>query len=358
MAVAPSLALAQYAYPAGYGGWGGWGGATTAAGSRAMGMGAFAAGAGAYNEQTAEARSMNAQTAMGMNEYLYQSQQNVNRQYQAELANRQKQLNVSAETNYNRILNQPNAHDIHVGDAENVVLDQLLDPKVFSRVVEVAGKQTIPSQLVKSTPLQYAPKALTTCLESYTQGGAPDSLITNPAFATERDALRALAAKARAEAQSQGAPSADTLAQARVILKALLPKIERTYPAGSPDRTEATNYVKGLYGITKMLQKPDVASFLQGLNHSDTTTLAHLLFFMQSFSLRFGAANSPEQEAAYDQLYPLLVQVRDAAIAPGQASTPFQQTQDAPADPKKVSNFFSGMAMSHFEPQPPPPAQP
>jgi hypothetical protein len=199
------------------------------------------------------------------------------------------------------------------------------------------------------------------CLEQYTQGGAPDSLLTNPAFATERDALRALAKQARQEAQSQGVPAPETLAQARTLLKALQPKIERAYPAvDSPDRIEAMNYVKGLYGLTKMLNKPDVASFLQGLNHANTTTMAHLLSFMQSFSLRFGAAKSPDQEAAYDRLYPILLQLRDAAIAPGQAASPFQASAAQPSDPKKVSNFFSGMAMSHFDNQPPPPpaAQP
>ena len=54
-------------------GWGGWGGAgSTVAGSTAYGMGNFAAGAGAYNEQTAQARSMNANTAMQVNNYMYQ----------------------------------------------------------------------------------------------------------------------------------------------------------------------------------------------------------------------------------------------------------------------------------------------
>src|SRR4051812_12435185 len=65
-----TLAHAQYYYPAGYAGWGGWG-AHTAAGSAAYGMGNFAAGAGSYNVQTAQARSINSQTAMQMNDYMY-----------------------------------------------------------------------------------------------------------------------------------------------------------------------------------------------------------------------------------------------------------------------------------------------
>jgi hypothetical protein len=71
IAVPGMSARAQYHYPAGYGGygWGGWGGGRTLGGNVASGMGNFAAGAGSYNVQTAQARSMNAQTAMQWNEY-------------------------------------------------------------------------------------------------------------------------------------------------------------------------------------------------------------------------------------------------------------------------------------------------
>ena len=76
--VAGSSARAQYNYPGGYGPMGGGGGEVPgrrSPGSTAYGMGNFAAGAGAYNEQTAQARSMNANTAMQVNNYMYQVNQ-------------------------------------------------------------------------------------------------------------------------------------------------------------------------------------------------------------------------------------------------------------------------------------------
>ena len=88
-----SSANAQYGYPGGYGGygWGGWGGGggATPQGDYARGMGAFAAGAGYYNEATAEATAINANTAMNWNEYWYQSQQAVNKKYYARMAEKQ-----------------------------------------------------------------------------------------------------------------------------------------------------------------------------------------------------------------------------------------------------------------------------
>lgn len=346
-------ASAQYRYPAGYGGFGGWGGgASTVGGNAAMGMGAFAAGAGSYNEQTAQARSINAQTAMQANEYMYQCQQRRNRKYQQEQAERQKNVNMTAQDNYKRIHDTPTPHDIHVGDAENIVLDELLNPKVFTKALDQGGKMSISSTLVKTLPLTYAPQAVTISLEDL-QSGAPDELLTNPAFATEVKQFRAVVAKARKEGESQGRIAPETLAQGRTILKALQTKVDATLADGTPARRQVDNYLKALYGLTKMLKEPNIKAFLSGLDKTETTDMAHLLSFMHSFQLRFGIAKTPEQEAAYDAIYPQLLTLRDTVIAGGQGATPFD-APTTPADPSKLTTFFSGMDRSHFDPQPDP----
>src|SRR3954451_21064873 len=85
LAVTAGEARAQFgygAYPGGYGGfgWGGWGGGGgTVQGSIARGLGYYAMGAGVYNEDTAVANSINAQTVEQWNQYWWQSQQEANR---------------------------------------------------------------------------------------------------------------------------------------------------------------------------------------------------------------------------------------------------------------------------------------
>ena len=100
LAVPGVSAPAQYAYPHGYGGygWGGWGGGgSTVQGNVASGMGNFAAGAGAYNVQTAQARAMNANTAMQWNDYMYAiNQRNANNEV-AILNKRQGKVNEAAD---------------------------------------------------------------------------------------------------------------------------------------------------------------------------------------------------------------------------------------------------------------------
>ena len=140
-----------------------------------------------------------------------------------------------------------------------------------------------------------------------------------------------------------------------VTIKALQDKVATSLPQGTRNRTEADNFLKALYGLSKMLKSPSVDRFLVGLNKLPTTTLGHVISFMHSFNLRFGAAKTPVQEAAYDQLYPMLVALRDGVQAPSAA--PFG-TQPSPPDPKKVTALFSGMDFNHLQPQPDPNAGP
>jgi hypothetical protein len=339
-----------YHYPAGYGGWGGWGGANTVAGSTAAGMGNFAAGAGAYNLQTAQARSINAQTAMSMNEYMYDCQTNRNINYYKTLASRRQELNQSQDAIYRRLHDNPNAGDIQNGDALNVVLDELKNPKVWNRVIQ-AATQAIPSRLIKNVPFQHASSAVTISLEQLNARGVPEQLATNPAFEDDRQAIRKIATAAREES-ADGKPISDaTLQRARAAIKTLQGKVASTLEPGSRDRREAENFLKGLYGLTKMLEYPKVGPFLKDLDQISTTDLAHLLTFMHSFNLRFGATTEEEQKAAYNQLYPLLVAVRDQVLMP---QGPAQLPVATQPDPRKATAFFSDMQFDHFGPQPSP----
>ena len=117
-------------------------------------------------------------------------------------------------------------------------------------------------------------------------------------------------------------------------------------PQGTRDRAEADNFLKALYGLTKMLKTPSVDQFLVGLNKLSTTTLGHLITFMHTFNLRFGAAKTPEQEAAYDQLYPILVALRDQVNAP---SRPRSRPRPTRVTPGKSRAMFSGMDMKQLQ---------
>ena len=155
-------------------------GGSTVQGSIATGMGNFAAGAGAYNVQTAQARSMNAQTAMQWNDYMYAINQR-NAANEVARRRRQQETNETADATYKRLHDNPDPRDIHTGDALNVVLTELANPKVYTQVVQ---KSTTPidSQLVKNINFQYAANMILISLEDISARGVPDVLATNPGF--------------------------------------------------------------------------------------------------------------------------------------------------------------------------------
>jgi hypothetical protein len=349
LAVGGVSAHAQYGR---YGGWGGWGGAgSTVQGSIASGMGNFAAGAGSYNAQTAQARSINTQTAMQFNDYMYA----VNKQNAAtNLARRrqeQKNVNESANATYKRLHDNPDPHDIHTGDALNIVLTELVNPKMYTQVVQKAT-MPIDSQLVKNINFQHAANMILISLGDVSSRGVPDALATSPNFETDRQAIRAIVAKGRQEASSSNRVSPETLSSFRAAVQAAKDKADASFAQGTRQRDEADNFLKALLGLSRMLERPDIEEFLKGLNRYPTTTMGHLITFMHSFNLRFGVAKTPEQEAAYDQIYPMLVQLRDQAQAQG--SNPMTAQAPLP-DPRQAMSIFSGMPYEHLRPPPPPP---
>ena len=344
-------AQAQYRYPGGYGGWGGWGGGgSTVQGSIANGMGNYAAGRGAYNVQTAQARSMNANTAMQWNDYMYAINQR-NAATEVAILNKRQQSTVETlDATYKRLHDNPNPRDVHTGDALNVVLTELANPKVYTQFVQ-KSTQPIDSGLVKNINFKFAANMILISLEDVSARGVPDVLATDAKYEADRKAIRTLVAKGKKEAESSNQVSVDTLRSFRSAVKSLQDKADAALQLGTRQRDEADNFLKAFYGLSKMLERPQVEQFLKGLNQYPTTTLGHLVTFMHSFNLRFGPAKTPEQEAAYDQLYPLLAQLRDQSQGKGA----ILMTAPPPMpDPVQAKSFFSGMDYSHFQPQPDP----
>jgi len=357
LAVALSLAgaaQAQIYYPQGYGGygWSGWGGGATPPGDIARGMGAFAAGAGYYNQETAVARSINADTAVRWNQYWYEAQQEHNRKYYTRLAEKQKTDNKALSDIYLRLRDNPNQYDVYRGDALNVIYDELCSPKVYIRGLKSAGT-TFPGEMIRDVPFQYAAAAVTNTVHNVmTKGSAPAVLRKEP-FKADLDKLRAIATKFREEDQSEGRIDPETLDRAQALIKSLQDKVTANLAVGTKDRTDSDRFLKSAMGLCKMLHTPAINVLLAGVDKHPETTVGDLLIFMKACNLRFGAADSPRQKMVYDQLYPLLVKLRDEAFPKGLPAAP----GDANPNPESATEFLSGMEAKAVDPNavPPPP---
>ncbi len=345
LAVQSTEARAQY-YP-GYGGygWGGWGGGgATVQGDVARGLGYYNMGAGVYNLKTAQANSINADTVMRWNQYLWLSQQEANRREYVRMAQRQQLNNATGDAIYHRLRDNPSPSDVHNGDALNIVLDQLTDPRIHSSALRTAN-DPLSTDIIDDIPFESAAEAVTLSLHQLTAKDAWPTALETDDFAPEREAWSKTIDQALKENERDEKISGKTLSELRSIAIRIKNKLEANLPTDALQRGEARNYVKTLLGLARMLENPRVEKALAALESHPKTTVGGLLGFMQTYNLRFGPAKTPEQRIVYDNLYPKLTAQRDRVLK--------ETGIDDAGAPVKASghptDFFQGMHLDHLE---------
>jgi hypothetical protein len=348
-----SAVRAQWGYPGGFGGWGwgGWGGGSTPQGDMAMGLGMFAMGAGMYNEKTAVADSINTDTIMRWNEYMYESAVNAGRIQRARQAKRRENVIETADATQKRLRENPDQRDIFRGDALNVALEEISNPRVYMKALSNA-KIKIGGDTIRDIPFQYAAAAITTSLDQVMRGTPPAALLTDD-FAEDRAEFRKLRALIREDIEEGITPDRATVQKAIAVVNAAEAKLETLVPRNSRDRVAADRFLKSVHGILVMLDTPAMNVILAGVENRPDATLGELLNFMNAFNLRFGVADSPRQRMIYGDLFPKLAALR-TQVAAGLAPEPPKSTAsgDAPG------NFFSGMDYADLRKKAPPPAAP
>jgi hypothetical protein len=352
-------ARAQYYYPYGYGygggGFGGWD--STVPGSILRGLGAYAEGAGVYNYDTAVAGSIDVDSYIRLNNYLYLSELEGQRRYAAYHAAR---LNLDKEhyqAYQSRLRDNPTKDDIDSGAALNVVLNQLTDPKV------VAGSSSlrlldakVPAASIRVIPFRDETDAITISLDNLTETKNWPAVLRSEAFTPEREAYQKAVDDALAEDKDGGTLKPETVARVREAVSQLYAKVDQTIPkTQQPDHLQAVNYLKGLAGLSKMLERSNVDTILAELEKLENTTVGNLVAFMHTYNLRFDVAKTPKQIAVYRNLYPTLIGERDKILGkPGDANG--EVATKAPVD--NPTAFFQGIDPSHLNPKPPAPNVP
>jgi hypothetical protein len=345
-------------YPFGYGGygWGGWGGGSTVQGDIASGLGVYATGLGTLEVDDAVAGSINTDTVIRWNQYMYLSQLQANRNERLRLARREARDAGTSDAIAKRVRENPTDADIVNGDALNAALDQLSDPKVHSSALRLATAK-IPAKLVRALPFVNASEAVTISLDQLTAENGWPAELRDPKFAEDRKAYSEAVDKALKE-DSDGEVSPETIQQMRGALGRIRAKLDAVPPADRARYAEATNYLKTLYGMTGLLEKPRYEKIIAELDAIKETTLGSLLGFMHTFNLRFGRPTTPEQRAAYEQLYPLIAAHRDrvyreAGVSPkSEDKDKEKDTSNTPPPPPaadRPTDFFRGMRLDHLE---------
>jgi hypothetical protein len=152
-----------------------------------------------------------------------------------------------------------------------------------------------------------------------------------------------------------GQVSPETLNKLRALANRLREKLAAMPLDDRAENQEAFNFIKTVFALTRMLERPDIERVLEELKKIDKTSIGNLLAFMHTFNLRFGPATTQRQREVYRELYPILDQTRDRVL--GEAK--LDNTGTGKTNNGKLHDFFSGMELEHIRgknqnPTPPP----
>ncbi len=327
-------ARAQWGY--GGWGWGGWG-ATTPQGSALAGAGQYAMGAGMYHLDTAQARSINADTAMRWNQYAYLSNLEAAQRYAAR-KNAEIAKNKSLYNEHQRRLREnPENREVENGDALNAAVSDLMNPNLGSAAMR-AGTAPVPASVIAEIPFLYASERITVMLDGIRESIKWPYVFEGERYAATQNQFDELRKRLREESE-EGEVSAKALGDAKRFVDDLRARIEATPLPTAYEQKTATTFLTSCASLLKLLEKPDIGPAILELRKVTDTTVGNLLGFMSTFNLRFGPAKTPKQRQVYRNLYQILDQTRRTVLAEAKlASTP-----SAPPNPKDATDFLQSV---------------
>jgi hypothetical protein len=328
-------------------------------GARAAGMGWMAAGAGAYNLQTSQARANNVNTWMNYNEYMYESLQQNQAKLVREHEKEYQDYRDAANAAQDRLRNHPTQRDIQSGEALNVALVELVDPRYATEVAKIANTIPIDGRLIQNIRFRSTTEVVTGSLGKITHG-EPKGLLAEPEFADAVQSYRTISAEINKQVEKNGQVQPATLGKFRDLIKATLDKVEPMKDVDINKKLKAVNSLKAMLSMLYMFNDAQALDvYLAGVGERKDVTLSKLLGFMQSFNLTFGAAENPAQNSTYAQVYQLLVQLRDQVFGEGTGTLPLDPPRNIP--PAAAENFYAGVPsneLNHETPRRTPPAPP
>jgi hypothetical protein len=188
-----------------------------------------------------------------------------------------------------QLRDNPTRRDIETGDALNLALTDLSDPRLGSAILRTA-RMPVASKLIAKVPFVEARERVILTLQDLSQSfNWSADTEERQRFANDKKSFDNLVAKMSGEA-SYGIASANILREARSFMNDLRARL-KAQPLKDPgDQKRALNFITVCTSLLRLLHRPDIRPVLFELEKLQVTTVCNLLGFMHAFNLRFGAA--------------------------------------------------------------------
>jgi hypothetical protein len=322
----------------GFDGWGWWGwGAATPESAELHGAAYYAMGAGIYNLKTAQANSIDANTAMKFNDYVAEVTRESARLHAARMDRRLARNRSLYDARQKQLRETPTRRDIEIGDALNAAVADLSDPRLGRSALR-AAKAPISASMIAEVPFINAAERVTLMLDNVRASIKWSDVFEGERFAVDKKTFDDLVARMRNEAY-EGDLSSNSLREARGFVDGLRAKLD-AQPLKEPGhQKEASRFLVACTSLLNLLEKPNIRPALLALRKIQNTTLGNLLGFMHAFNLRFGPATSARERENYNKLFEILDQSRDQILAEARLeNVPPPQTS-----PASATDFFQNL---------------
>ena len=298
-------------------------GGSTPEGDYLRGVGIADWGMGLYNLNTAQANSINLDTAIRGNEYVAAVVKEQTREYVARKLGEATKVKELYKQEQARLLEKPESHDVEDGRALNIVLKQLWDSNVGESTFRSSALQVpLPVDMVRHIPFKLDEKGEKFSMERLSLKGKgkwsvafQDNRFQYVKKAYERALDKALEQAIDGKMQIAAIEELerkgdDLLARLNEVVG---PSSDRLY-------IEAKERVKELQSTVRLLKTEKIERAIGEIDKYSGTTINDLKLFMLQHNLRFAAAKTPEEKLLLPDLYARLVQQRDKVKIPDTAS--------------------------------------
>ncbi|WP_168221486.1 S46 family peptidase [Aquisphaera giovannonii] len=295
-------------------------------GDAASGFGDWARGTGSFLHDLALATSIQAETAIRVNQYQWGCYLETARRHREDLARRKWSRDCARLRIDERLLYHPEPRDIESGDAPNALIRYLSGPDVSPSALRALGLpmprstcDRLPFVLNRGGNLIIAPCRLRV-------GPRWPDLLRDPSFDRQRRSVELLVDDCLARATRGASLAAPSSALDRA-LAALRDRIDRRLaPEASPERAQARAFLDRLAASARMLHDPAATQVLRQLRSHPPATVAEAVVQMTRLHLQLPPAASPEEADLYGEFHRMLLEQRDrlvtARVAPAEAPAP------------------------------------
>ena len=246
---------------------------------------------------------------MTWNEYYWATVDEECRRSRVARSERHKRLIGLYNERRERITNKPEELDLLNGDALNVLLGELSNPKIHPSKLRKQG-EPIPGETIQRCAFRYPSVGMTISLGRLTiRDGWPFTLRAQ-AFAPERAAYQK-AMETALEQNLDGKLTPEAFKMLQKAVEALKLKLKATIPPSDRDDfVQAKTFLEDLDEAVAPLHNPVGEKVLAGVDRYGGTTVGDAVTFMQRFNLRFAPALTPDERESYHLLFASMQRLR------------------------------------------------